>query len=94
MAEWGDFEKWHEFETPLTIAILWLVASGFDATGGMRLLRLSAASSAVVAAVIIDYTFSIYLGLVFTVLGAIYFALRRWLNGWTCIAAQPSPAPC
>jgi hypothetical protein len=83
---WGDFEKWHEFKTPLTIAIVWLVAVCFDSTGGMRLLKAAAAASAVVAAVIIDYTFAVYLGLVFTLLGGIYFAWRRWRDGWICIA--------
>jgi hypothetical protein len=83
---WGDFEKWHEFMTALTIAILWLVAGGFEAVGGIRLLRASAAGSAVIAAAIIDYTFSIYLGLVFTLLAAICLAFRRWRDGWTCMA--------
>jgi hypothetical protein len=58
----------------------------FDAAGGMRLLSVATAASAVVAAVVIDYTFAVYLGLVFTLLGGIYFAWRRWRDGWICIA--------
>jgi hypothetical protein len=83
---WGDFEKLHEYTTPLTIAILWLVTDCFDATGGIRLLKAIAAGSAVVAVVIVDYTFAIYLGLVFSLLGVVYLARRRWRDGWTCIA--------
>ena len=83
---WGDFEKWHEFTTALTIAVIWLVSGAFDDVGEARSLKIVAAASAVIAAVIIDYTFAIYLGLLLTLLALIYFAMRQWRFGWTCVA--------
>ncbi|WP_407155599.1 hypothetical protein [Bradyrhizobium sp. STM 3557] len=70
---WGDFEKYHELNAALMIGVIWLVASVLEQGGRAWLL---AAGSATIAAIIINVTIAVYLGLLFSIL-TLWFLLRR-----------------
>jgi hypothetical protein len=72
---WGDFEKLHELNAALIIAILWMVSSALEQRGYAAAEWLVAAGSAVIAAIIINVTMAVYLGALFSVL-AVWLLLK------------------
>src|SRR5262249_11900957 len=62
---WADFEKLHELNAALVIAILWMETNASDRDGRPRPPWVIGAISATTAAVLINVTISIYLGAVF-----------------------------
>jgi hypothetical protein len=72
---WGDFEKLHELNAALVIAILWMVSSALERRGYATVEWLVAAGSSVIAAIIINVTMAAYLGALFSVL-AIWLLLK------------------
>jgi hypothetical protein len=83
---WGDFEKLHELNAALVIAILWMVSSALEQRGHAALEWLVAAGSSVVAAIIINVTMAAYLGALFSIL-AVWLLLRgRRFQSVSCLA--------
>jgi hypothetical protein len=72
---WGDFEKLHELNAALVIAILWMVSSALEQRGYAAVEWLVAAGCSVIAAIIINVTMAGYLGTLFSVL-AVWFLLK------------------
>src|SRR5262249_1454525 len=62
---WGEFEKDHEFNTALILAIVWLTSRAFGAPKHDAPIFIFACGSAVAAAVIINTQIGLYFALVF-----------------------------
>ena len=65
---WGDFEKLHEINAALVIAILWMTFEALTNKGRKQILWSIAAASTVVCAVLVNTTIAIYLGGFFALL--------------------------
>lgn len=72
---WADFEKLHELNAALVIAILWMVSSALAQRDRATVEWWIAAGSATIAAIIINVTIAAYLGAVFSLL-AIWLLLK------------------
>lgn len=83
---WGDFEKLHELNAALIMAVLWMTIGLTERRGRALLGWGAAAASAVVAAVIINNTVAVYLGAVFAVLAGLWLFRRHYLHVVTCLA--------
>jgi hypothetical protein len=75
---WGEFEKLHELNAALVVAILWATAGALDRAGKESLVCLVAAISAIVTAVLIQVTIALYLGSLFCLVAAWYALMRQW----------------
>jgi hypothetical protein len=83
---WGDFEKLHELNATLVIAILWMVSSALQQRGYAAVEWLVAAGSSVVAAIIINITMAAYLGPLFSVLAVWLLLKGRRSHSIACFA--------
>ncbi len=83
---WGDFEKLHELNAALVIAILWMSAGALDRNSRSTAAWLIGAASAITAAVIINTPISIYLGGVFCLLAAWFLIRGAGSRGLICFA--------
>jgi hypothetical protein len=83
---WADFEKLHEINASLIIAIFWMVVRALDGEGRQTRLWLAGAASAITAAVIVNVTISVYLGAVFCILTAWFLVRGRLHSAVMCFA--------
>ena len=83
---WGDFEKLHELNAALIIAILWMVSSALEQRGRAAVEWWIAAGSAVVAAIIINITIAAYLGATFSVLAVWLLLKGQRSQSLSCLA--------
>ncbi len=72
---WGDFEKLHELNSALILAIIFLAFNAFERTGPQARSWTAAAISAIIAAVIINNTVAVYLSAIFSVV-FLWFLVR------------------
>lgn len=73
---WGEFEKLHEINAAMVMAVLWMTIEALSVAGRARLAWAVGAGAAIVGAIIVNITISIFLGGFFAVL-ALGQALRR-----------------
>lgn len=73
---WGDFEKLHEINAALVLAIVWLTLEALTRTDRTQMVWSIAAGSAIVCAVLVNITIAVYL-CGFFVLLALCCALAR-----------------
>lgn len=83
---WGDFEKLHELNAALTLAIIWISARMLESRGRTMLAAMMAAGSAIAAAVIIYTTAAAYLV-------AVFGLLMLWY-GWKRMADRAFQCAC
>ena len=82
---WGDFEKLHELNAALVIAILWMSASAL-ADFKWTVAWVVGAAAAITAAVIINSPIAIYLSSVFCLLGGWFLLRGPRFRGLICFA--------
>jgi hypothetical protein len=82
---WANFEKLHEINAALIIAIVWMSVELLSVEGRLRGLWVAGISSAIVCAVIVDITIAIYLGGLFALLACFCVASRRMSSALICI---------
>lgn len=75
---WGDFEKLHELNAALVFGIVYMTTRAIDGRDPATRLWAAATVSAIVAAVLINITISIYLGGLFSLVALWYAAKRQW----------------
>jgi hypothetical protein len=75
---WGEFEKLHEINAALVIAIVWMSFEALEGSGRMRLLWATGTVSAIACAIIVNITIAVFLGGVFFLLATAYAVLRRF----------------
>ena len=74
---WGDFEKLHEINAALVLAVVWLTLEALTRTDRAQKMWSTAASSAIVCAVLLNITIAIYLGGFFALLALCCAVSRR-----------------
>ncbi|WP_316168984.1 MULTISPECIES: hypothetical protein, partial [unclassified Bradyrhizobium] len=79
---WGDFEKLHELNSALLIAILWLVSEALETR---RLSYWIAVASATLSVIVLNITMAIYLGMIFSMLAAWLFWRGRRTECLECV---------
>jgi hypothetical protein len=82
---WGDFEKLHEINAALVIAIVWMTVEALTSTDRKRILWFIAATSTIVCAVLTNITIAIYLGGFFALLAVCYAVCRRIASVLICL---------
>jgi hypothetical protein len=82
---WGDFEKLHEINAALIIAIVWMTLEALT-TDRNRILWSIAAASAIVCAVLVNITIAIYLGGFLALLALCCAFLRRVASTLVCLS--------
>ena len=83
---WGYFEKLHEFNTALVIAVLWLATEALEYRGQARLIWLFGAMSAIVSAVIINTQIGLYFIGLFGAMTVWYAMVRQGTKSIACAA--------
>jgi hypothetical protein len=83
---WGDFEKLHELNASLVIAVLWMTTGALMARGRVRLIWQSALAAAITAAIIIHITAAAFFAMVFGLLAAWNLSRRHFANAAFCAA--------
>jgi hypothetical protein len=73
---WANFEKPHEINAAMIIAVVWATLEMLSCRGRMRLLWWYGAAAAIIGAVILDVTIAAYLGGLFALL-ALFCAMSR-----------------
>jgi hypothetical protein len=81
---WGDFEKLHELNAALTLAIVWLSARALETRGREMRAALAASASATAAAVILNTTAAAYFVVVFGALMLWYGWRRQFGRAFQC----------
>jgi len=82
---WGDFEKLHEINAALVIAIVWMTLEALTSTDRTRILWSIAAALTIVCAVLINITIAIYLGGFFALLAVCCGVSRRIAPTLVCL---------
>ncbi len=67
---WGDFEKLHEINAALVVAVFWLTLETLSRANRRPILWLIATASAIVCAILINMTIAVYFGLLFALIAA------------------------
>ena len=83
---WGEFEKDHELKTALILGIIWTLRRALGATRQAAANYIFACGSAVVAVVIVNTQFGLYLGTVFAFVAAALFWSGEHRNAGICAA--------
>jgi hypothetical protein len=81
---WADFEKLHELNASLIVAILWMAATALDSQGRRARPWIAGAASATVAAIIVNVTIAVYLGAVFVLLTGWFLISRNRRSAVIC----------
>ena len=82
---WAQFEKQHELNAALVIAIAWLSAQALAADARDRTLWLTASALTIVAAVLISTPTAIFVGTVFGMLALVLLLMRRPIQALLCV---------
>ena len=82
---WGEFEKDHELNATLILAIIWMLQRAFSALTKPPTHFIFASASAVAAAIIINTQTGLYLGAVFALVALLFFSAERY-NAFICLA--------
>ena len=82
---WGDFEKLHEINAALVIAILWMTLEALSSTHRMQILWLVGAAAAMICAIIVNITIAAFFGGLFALLALSFAILRRFEQALICI---------
>jgi hypothetical protein len=82
---WGDFEKLHEINAALVLAIVWLTLEALTRTDRTQMMWSIAAGSAIVCAVLVNITIAIYLGGFFALLALCCAVSRRIRSMLVCL---------
>jgi hypothetical protein len=82
---WGDFEKLHEINAALVIAIVWVTIEALTSTDRRRILWSIGATSTVVCAVLVNITIAIYLGGFFALLALCCAVSRPIASTLVCL---------
>jgi hypothetical protein len=83
---WGDFEKLHEVNAALVIAIVWMTFEALTSTDRTRILWSIAAASGVVSAILVNITVAIYLGGFFALLALCCAIGRQTASALVCLS--------
>jgi hypothetical protein len=83
---WGEFEKDHELKTALILGIIWTLQRALVAPRQAAANYIFASGSAVLAAVIVNTQFGLYLGTVFAFIAAALFWSGERRNAGICAA--------
>lgn len=83
---WGDFEKLHELNAALVIAIFWMGAAALDRDNRLAASWIVGAVSAVAAAVVINPPIAFYLGLTFCLVAVWFYVRGRRRQSSTSLA--------
>lgn len=83
---WGEFEKDHELKTALILGIIWTLQRALGAPRQAAATYIFACGSAVVAVVIVNTQFGLYLGTVFAFVAAALFWRGERRNAGICVA--------
>ena len=83
---WGDFEKLHEINAALVIAIVWMTIEALTNKDRKQILWLIAAASTIVCAVLVNITIAIYLGGFFALLALCYAVSHRVASMLICLS--------
>jgi hypothetical protein len=83
---WGDFEKLHEINAALVVAILWMTLEALRSTGRRRIFWSVAEASAIVCAVLVNITIAIYLGGFLALLALCCAFARRFGSTVVCLS--------
>jgi hypothetical protein len=82
---WGDFEKLHEINAALVLAIVWLTLEALTRTDRTQMMWSTAAGSAIVCAVLVNITIAVYLGGFFALLALCCAVSRRIGSMLVCL---------
>jgi hypothetical protein len=82
---WGDFEKLHEINAALVIAIVWMTIEALTNKDRKQILWSIAAASTIVCAVLVNITIAIYLGGFFALLALCSAVSRRIASALVCL---------
>jgi hypothetical protein len=82
---WGDFEKLHEINAALVIAIVWMTVEALTNKDRKQILWSAAAASTIVCAVLVNITIAIYLGGFFALLALCCAVSRRVASTLVCL---------
>jgi hypothetical protein len=73
---WGDFEKLHEINAALVVAVFWLMLETLSRINRRPILWSIATTSAIICAILINITIAVYFGALFALI-AVFFAVSR-----------------
>jgi hypothetical protein len=83
---WAEFEKQHELNTALVVAVLWMTHRALGAKPPGALTFGVVAALAITGAVIADVLIALFFGAIFSLLALILMVGRRFRNGLICVA--------
>lgn len=82
---WANFEKLHEVNAALVIAVIWMTVEMLSAEAGARALWAIGLACTVICAVIANVTIALYLGGLFVLIAGLCAATRRMASAYLCI---------
>jgi hypothetical protein len=83
---WAEFEKQHELNTALVVAVLWMTHRALGAKPSDVLMFGAVAALAIMAAVIANVLIAVFFGAIFSLFALILMVRRRFRNGLICAA--------
>ena len=82
---WGDFEKLHEINAALVIAVIWMTLEALSSTHRVRTLWLVGTAMSIICAIIVNITIAAFFGGVFALLALSFAILRRFAQALICV---------